>query len=447
MADLLNHIKHFEGSQLKLDHKQLQLDSTSPRCILTGMDFGKSSFSLPLNDGLFSKHVLFLGNIGTGKTNAISQVISQIKNQLTPDDLMIIFDTKADFYNEFYKEGDIVISNNASRFKGASDYWNIFSEITIDQTAQSINENSLEIASILFADKIKNSNAPFFPQAAKDILATFLHVSAKNLPQVHSDHEQLLNNEYFINELESWGKNDLQNFFESWGQKRIMSYISNDASAQADGVISEFNQLLGEIFIGDFKKKGNLSIRDLVRKKGGKTIFLEYDISVGNVLTPIYRLLFDLAIKETLSSSQRNAPKGNVWFFIDEFSLLPNLKYLDNGINFGRSQGAKFIIGVQNIPQVYHEYGEDLGQSLLSGIRTVFSFHIDDIKSREFIQNRYGFTQKKLTYSDSQGKAVVNVLPMKVIEDWHISHLNTGACIVGLPEGDPFIFQFGEYVR
>lgn len=441
MSQLQNHIKHFEGLELIYEGSKFPLSVDKPRCTLNGKDLIGGNFQLPLDDSLFSKHLLFLGNIGTGKTNAISQVISQIKSQLTSDDLMIVFDTKGDFYNQFYKDGDIVISNDSSKFKGANDFWNVFSEIAIDTTNQSINENSLEIAANLFADKIKNSSSPFFPQAAKDILATFLNVCIKKLPK------ELHNNQDLIEFFESSGKSELQNFFTHYKQNKIGSYISKEAAAQADGVIAELNQLLTEIFIGDFRKNGNLSIRDLVRQKGGKTIFLEYDISVGTVLTPIYRLLFDLAIKETLSSSKRNTAKGNVWFFIDEFSLLPNLKYLDNGINFGRSQGAKFIIGVQNIPQVYHEYGEDLGQSLLSGIRTVFSFHIDDIKSREFLQNRYGFAQKKLSYSDSFGKSVVNVLPMKVIQDWDISNLKTGMALVGLPDGNPFIFQFAEFQK
>ncbi|TDE15201.1 type IV secretion system DNA-binding domain-containing protein [Dyadobacter psychrotolerans] len=439
MSHLQNHITHFAGQELITDHKKIKLPDSKPRCTITGHDAIGASFKLPLDDALLSKHLLFLGNIGTGKTNAISQVISQIKDQLTDDDLMIVFDTKGDYYDQFYSDGDIVISNDTTRFKGSAEFWNIFSELTIDKTDQSITENAMEIAANLFVDKIKNSNSPFFPQAAKDILATFLTVCAKKLP------EDLHNNEDLIEYFEISGRQQLQEFFELYKQNRVSSYISKDASAQADGVIAELNQLLGEIFIGDFRKKGNLSIRDLVRNKGGKTIFLEYDISVGNVLTPIYRLLFDLAIKETLSSSKTANPKGNVWFFIDEFSLLPNLKYLDNGVNFGRSQGAKFIIGVQNIPQVYHEYGEYLGQSLLSGIRTVFSFHIDDIKSREFIQNRYGLAQKKVSYSDPFGKSSLDVVPLKVIEDWEISNLTIGKAIVGLPEGNPFIFQFGEY--
>ncbi len=440
MNQLQDHIRHFGGAELLQDaasrHKN---PSGSTRCSLNGTDGSGKPMSLGLDDALLSKHLLFLGNIGTGKTNAISQIVSQVKSQLKEDDLLIIFDTKGDFYQQFYTEGDVVVTNDSSRFKGAENHWNIFSEINIDNDPQRIVENCLEIANNLFADKIKKSQSPFFPLAAKDVFATFLKVAATRLrPEVR-------NNRELANFFLAASRKDIQLFFESNNENRIGSYISKDAAAQADGILAEMNQLLGEIFIGDFRHTGDLSMRDLVRKKGGKSIFLEYDISVGSVLTPIYRLLFDLAIKETLSGQASAGARGNVWFLIDEFSLLPNLKYLDNGVNFGRSQGAKFIIGVQNIPQVYHEYGEHLGQSLLSGIRSVFAFHVDDQKSREFVQNRYGFAQKKLSYADAFGKSVVNVTPMKVVEDWDISQLNTGNAIVGLPEGNPFVFRFEEY--
>lgn len=439
MTYLQNQVKLLLGSDLIKNGKYLELKTLNPTCIINGKDFEGNHLNLPLDDNLLSKHLLFLGNIGTGKTNAISQVIGQVKNQLSDNDLMIVFDTKGDYYNQFFKEGDYVICNDSSRFDGVQDYWNIFSEIALDDSYQSILESALEISANLFADKIKKSNSPFFPQAAKDIFANILKIVATKFDK------ELRNNQDLIEYFEVAGRKEIQQLFDFHNENRMNSYISNEAASQAEGVLSELNQLLSEIFVGDFRKVGDLSIRDLVRKKGGKTIFLEYDISVGSILTPIYRLLFDLAIKETLSSVKDKKHQGNVWFFIDEFSLLPNLKYLDNGINFGRSQGAKFIIGVQNIPQVYHEYGQDLGQSLLSGIRTVFSFHVDDLKSREFIQNRYGLAQKRFSYSDSFGKSVDSVSPMKVIEDWDITNLKTGSAIVGLPDGNPFILQFGEY--
>lgn len=70
---------------------------------------------------------------------------------------------------------------------------------------------------------------------------------------------------------------------------------------QALGVMSDLRQVCSEVFIGNFKKDGDFSIREFIRNKGGKILFIEYDISIGSVLGPIYKLLFDLAIKEALS--------------------------------------------------------------------------------------------------------------------------------------------------
>ena len=43
---------------------------------------------------------------------------------------MVVFDTKGDFYNSFYQDGDIVISNDrtATGSEGP-DFWNLFEEL------------------------------------------------------------------------------------------------------------------------------------------------------------------------------------------------------------------------------------------------------------------------------------------------------------------------------
>ena len=98
-------------------------------------------------------------------------------------------------------------------------------------------------------------------------------------------------------------------------------------------------------------------MRKLVRAKGGRIIFIEYDIGIGKTLAPIYSLLFDLAIKEALCRSEQE--KGNVYFIADEFKLMPHLQHVDNAVNFGRSLGVKFLIGVQNVEQVYEAYSDN----------------------------------------------------------------------------------------
>ncbi|WP_160718107.1 type IV secretory system conjugative DNA transfer family protein [Chitinophaga solisilvae] len=439
MSEFKDHFRHVEGLELITDASRLVLPPVTPRCILSGADGRSIPFRVPLSEELMSKHLLLLGNIGTGKTTAISQIIHQIKNTMTADDVMVIFDTKGDFYERFHTDNDIVISNDVSRFKG-SNYWNIFREITIDGTPRSIRENALEIANNLFADKIKNTNQPFFPQAAKDILATFLTLCAMDESAVEEN-----SNAGLVHYLENATRHELLEYFSENGQNRISSYLSPDAAAQSDGVLAELYQLLSEIFTGDFREHGSLSIRDLIRQKGGRIIFVEYDITVGSILAPVYRLLFDLAIKEGMG---KNRSRGNTWFIIDEFRLIPNLQHIDNGINFGRSQGLKFVLGLQNIPQVYNAYGEAIAESLLSGLSTTISFRVDDKKSRDFIQHRYGSSLKKLVFRKSgqvaQGQIAEEVRTAKVIEDWDISRLGTGEAIIGIPNVQPFIFRFNQ---
>ena len=72
----------------------------------------KTPYSLAFSQELLSKHCLLLGCTGSGKTNFIYHLISQIKPKLSKDDVMIIFDTKGDYLKKFHADSDAVISNN-----------------------------------------------------------------------------------------------------------------------------------------------------------------------------------------------------------------------------------------------------------------------------------------------------------------------------------------------
>ena len=221
----------------------------------------------------------------------------------------------------------------------------------------------------------------------------------------------------------------------------MTSYIYDDASGQTQGVLSELQQQVRELFIGNFKKRGTLSMRELVRQKGGRMIFVEYDLSVGETLTPIYTLLFDLAIKEALS---RKKSKGNIFFAVDEFRLLPNLTHIDDAVNFGRSMGVKFMVGLQNIEQMYEVYGQARARSILSGFLTSICFRVNDHTSVEYVQQLHGRNRKKEVYMAAvQGRGIVeNVRDANVVEDWDIQRLKIGEAIIGLPGREPFRFQF-----
>ena len=201
--------------------------------------------------------------------------------------------------------------------------------------------------------------------------------------------------------------------------------------------------MVREVFIGNFRQAGTLSMREIVRNKGGKFVFIEYDLSIGNMLAPIYSLMFDMAIKEALS---RKKSDGSVYFIADEFRLIPNLQHVDDAVNFGRSLGVKFMIGIQNVEQVFEAYGEKRARSILSGFLTSVAFRVNDASSKKYIKELHGENRKKVTYMSSvQTRGITEeIRDAYVVEDWDISNLGLGEAIIGLPGKPPFRFQFNK---
>jgi len=356
-------IEVFDGNQL---HNQLvPYNFTEQKCAFLGLNEKKNEISVPLDLDLLSKHIMFLGGIGTGKTNAFSQIISQLKNTMTVDDVMIVFDTKGDFYREFYQDGDIVISNDNTAFGTSGvDYWNIFNEIPHEtlEEKQRIKETILEISNSLFHEKMQKTNQPFFPTAAKDIFGAIITHFLRNMGVTQCNNKSV--KAFFDKALVPEYHEIFDN--ESNGDLRAFkNYIADPRSPQTQGVLSELQQVVKSTFIGNFEKAGTLSLRELVKEKGGKVIFIEYDIGVGSMLSPIYSLMFDMAIKEALG--RKEGERGNAYFITDEFRLLPNLQHIDDAVNFGRSLGIKFMIGIQNVEQIYECYGEHRANSIMSG--------------------------------------------------------------------------------
>jgi type IV secretory pathway TraG/TraD family ATPase VirD4 len=409
-----------------------ELRKTPPFTALGGekYKFFGTGQSVGFDDGLLSKHMAFLGSIGTGKTTAILQVIGQIKRQLGPDDVLIIFDSKGEFRQAFAEEKDVIISNEVGAL---ADYWNIFSEID----AVRLEENISEISRSLFFEKLRDAKEPFFPNAAKDLFGAILHLFYKS----GEDRNNRALREFF----DECTPNSLKTLLtDEPDLKAAASYLSGSDSLSY-GIFAELQQLVREIFIGNFRKEGGLSTRRLVRDKGGRAVFVEYDLGIGNTLAPIYRLLFDMAVKEALSRKSRS---GNVYLICDEFKLVPNLQHIDDAVNFGRGLGLKLVIGAQNVSQLYAIYGKYRAESILSGFSTLVRFRLNDEASRRFVRGAFGNNRKVeafLPAVHSRG-LTENSRVANVVEDWDIARLAVGEAVVGFPGQEPFLFQFKNFM-
>lgn len=387
-----------------------------------------------LDETLLSKHTLLVGGTGSGKTNLFYHFVSQLSKTMTANDVMLIFDSKGDFYTQFYKSGDLVIGNSV-KYRKASAKWNIYNEIIADgMDKQSIAQNAQEICKSFFAEKIeKNSNNPFFPNAARDLMASIMTA-------LIYDGASFCNRD-LKKYLDSASIDDIRQLLSAHRElTAVASYIGEKAGAQTQGVLSELYSTARDVLTGVFADTGEFSIRNFIKEKKKKTLFLEYDLTIGDVLSPVYTLLFDLALKEALG---RTATQGNVYFIADELKLLPNLRHLEDGINFGRSLGVKIFAGLQSIDQLNANYGNEAkARNVISGFSSVYAFHSSDFATRNYISELFGRNVIFEKYPLANGQYQSERREGYVVEDWDLLNLDIGEAVVGLPTALPFKFKF-----
>jgi type IV secretory pathway TraG/TraD family ATPase VirD4 len=391
-----------------------------------------------VTEEMLSKHVLLVGGTGSGKTNLFYHIVKQLKSKLTNDDVMLIFDSKGDFHKKFFTNGDIVIGNSA-HYRKMSDKWSIYEEIIADgKDRVSVAQNTQEICKSLFAERIeKNSNNPFFPNAARDLLASIITALVSD--------GGTFNNKDLKNYIDSTPVDDLRTLLS--GHKElaaVASYIGGKSGSQAQGVLSEMYSVTRDVLTGVFADIGNFSMRNFIRTKGGKTAFLEYDLAIGDILSPIYTLLFDLALKEALG---RTATQGNVYLIADELKLLPNLRHLEDGINFGRSLGVKILAGLQSIDQLNANYdNEAKARNAITGFSSIFAFQSNDATTREYVSKLFGRNMILESFREANGSQHYEKREGFMVEDWDLASLSVGEAIVGLPAVSPFRFKFDLFV-
>jgi type IV secretory pathway TraG/TraD family ATPase VirD4 len=396
--------------------------------------------SVVFPDAALSLHVLMLGAPGTGKTNAMHAFLSELLRTGSPSDRIVVFDTKGDYLRTFFDPRFDMSVGLTKLAPARPDHtqgpnqavWNMFEDILVDEPSdQDITAG--EISRTLYDEAVRQSNQPFFPKAAQAVTrAAMLALLRETLPKGPT-------NESLLGILR-----DPARLMELTGKYPDLSFVKTFIGTEGSerrGILSEIELLCNYILIGTFARRGAFSIRRFVRGNYAQhpvpqILFLEYDVATASSVQPVFRVLMDLAIKESLSRSVRT---GRVFFLIDELALLPNLYYLDYGINFGRELGARFLVGTQNVPQVVEQYHAGRALSILASFGTIVAFRLSDSESRRIVSERNGPSEMvmKIPGFTSADQGHRQVLTLPAVDEHELSTLPNLEAIVQYPEFDP----------
>lgn len=427
----------------------------------------KGEIEIPSNDNrdlyltneILSKHCLMLGSIGSGKSNLMFHVVDRIRSHMTDEDCIVFFDSKGDYLEKFCTPQDVIIGNSGwvqTHFldmiqSKRIQFWNVFSDLS---TNSSLLEMIREVSTSLFKKSIDNAQNPIFPRGARDMFAAVLYslIKKSTLKIGKGRYVNLDGKEVLLD------NSSIKMFFEGFSIERfsklidgidevewVKTYISSGAKTNTtQSYLTYLNAIPHEVFTNDFGEAGSFSIKDFINGGKRRGLFLEYDIVNSNTIDVIYTVLLDIAMKEALGKKR----KGNIYFILDEFPLIPQLTYFDNLLNFGRQLGVKVIAGIQNVGQVYAKYDLYLGNSILSGFSTYFAFSLFDQSSRDIVKLRHGKNRSICAVKRYGIEGYdIEVQEADVIPDWRLTSLDNGQCIVSVPGFDPFQFKstkFGE---
>lgn len=321
---------------------------------------------LDLDTGL-----LIVGAPGSGKTVMINTMVYQLDFQ--PNFPVVFFDPKGDYHEEFGKENDVVL-----KIQGSSHSWNIFSEAEQEEDFE-------EISAELFAAQHKD----FWLSSAQQLFAAILKVIWREA----KTQNKIPTNADLIHLLNTKSNDEIYELLKGYEDLRSAAqYISPESGKQGSGVMSTLLTKVMEVFVGDFRRsdKTFFSVREYMRQPAGRVLFIEYDVTQGGRLGPIYRLLIDTAIKYAISRGTENFKK---YFIIDEFQWIPYLQKYQALVNYGRSYQATTITGVQAIPQMNAIYGKETTQAILAGHKYQFIFRCGDPDTVRYARSKIGKAQ------------------------------------------------------
>ena len=299
---------------------------------------------LPLIKDRETEHTMIIGTTGCGKTNAMNELIQQIRSR---GDKMIIVDTTNGFVDRFYdKEQDIILNPLDSRSKS----WNLWEECTEDYLFDEFAESLIP----------QMGHDPFWSSSARTVLT----VAAKQLAD---------ENDYSLQRL--------MEITISLPLKEVYPYFSGSIAASMMHPDSEKTALSIRSTIATSIKcfeyleeaEETFSIRDwILDPEQSGILFLSCSPEQRSSLRPLLSGWLSLATKAALSRPEGSNQK--LWFFIDELSSLNKLPSLPNSMAEVRKYGGCFVLGLQNLSQLDDLYGSNMSRSIcgLTGTKLVF---------------------------------------------------------------------------
>ncbi len=304
---------------------------------------------------LESSHILLMGDTGSGKSNAIRQILRQVQNR---GETAIVYDPAGEFVQEFYNpdRGDLILNPLDARCP----FWNLQSELDGRGSEDAI-------AAAMLPDKQYESG--FFTDAPRRVLAALLRKGGS------------------VFALLEWMADPAEIERRLAGTPQA-AFLDRKAGPQRAGVLSSMNLIADSLALlpqsAETKKWFNTGDWKYERTKW---VFLTSRPALRERILPLHSAWLDLFILRMMEPCVN--PAKPVWFVLDELASLNKLPQLHTAVTENRKYGNPVVLGFQGRSQLEKRYGQD-AEAMLSQPATKIFFKTSEPRAAKWVSETLG---------------------------------------------------------
>lgn len=331
--------------------------------------------------GIAQRNFLITGSQGTGKTVIFKHFMSQVA---ALGKTIIDFDPVCEFNAVLYRENtnDVIFNPLDKRFPG----WNIFGEIK-----RSYDYDAMATYLIPLNEEKTGGAGKFFVTAARVVFS----VGLKKLRQKAIAEGREATTEDVVRLFFETPQDALAEFLKGTA---AFSFVNPEAKSSGD-VLST---LTSAIYVLQYVKSGDFSLRDFIRKGGDRRIFITSKEEVHDVLQTFTAMAIQILYKAVMNGNPVHEDK--YWFFLDEVHSMGMLPALEGALTKSRKFGAVTLLGLQTQAQLTQLYGESGAKILLDNAQNFLILRVSDPATQKAYSEKLGSTEiYEISESTSHG--------------------------------------------
>jgi type IV conjugative transfer system coupling protein TraD len=292
------------------------------------------------------EHTLLVGTTGTGKSNAMNELLMQIRDLKGK---AVIVDTTGGFVHRFFEPEKDTLLNPLD---GRSEAWDLWQECQEDYLFDMVAESIIP----------QTSHDPFWSMAARTVLA---EGSKKMCMHANPSIAKLLPI------LLTSSLKEVYAFLEGTTAQSMLSPDSEKTALSVRATLS--SHIKGMHYLTRLEKVGKppFSIRAWIQDEEQRSfLFLTCTPEQRSALVPLLTAWLSIATRCLMTQPQ----DSDTWFFIDELASLNHIPDLTKALAEVRKYGGCFVVGMQTLSQIDEIYGANGSRTLcgLTGTKVIF---------------------------------------------------------------------------